>query len=106
MDNIKIFNGNILFEWDKGNISKSLKKHSITNEESESVFFDINKMIYNDTPHSNNELRYIILGKSKFNNILFTVFTERDKKIRIISTRIANKKEVNFYEEENRTTKI
>jgi len=41
MDNIKIFNGNILFEWDKGNIIKNVKKHSITNEESESVFFDI-----------------------------------------------------------------
>ncbi len=106
MDNIKIFNGNILFEWNEGNIIKNVKKHSITNEESESIFFDINKIIYNDTPHSNNEIRYIILGKSKFGNMLFTVFTERNKKIRIISTRTANKKEVNFYEEENRITKI
>ncbi|MCL4393095.1 BrnT family toxin [Patescibacteria group bacterium] len=106
MNYIKIFNDDILFEWDEGNIIKNVKKHNITNEESESVFFDTNKIIYKDTPHSNNEIRYIILGKSKFNKLLFTVFTERNRKIRIISTRIANKKEVNFYEEENRVTKI
>ena len=30
----------IFFEWDKGNLDKSLKKHGVTNEEAEEVFFD------------------------------------------------------------------
>ena len=106
MNDVIIFNENISFEWDRGNIIKNLEKHSIINEESESMFFDTNKIIYDDTPHSCNEVRYIILGKSKFDKILFIVFMVRNKKIRIISARVANKKEIRIYEKENNTTKI
>jgi len=52
-----------------------------------------------DTSHSNKEKRYILLGKTKKERLLFLVFTIRKKKIRIISARDLNKNERKLYEE-------
>ncbi|MBU4360790.1 BrnT family toxin [Patescibacteria group bacterium] len=62
------------------------------------MFFDNKKVILKDPLHPGKELRYIILGKTKTNRLLFTVFTLRNNKIRIISSRDINKKEIKFYE--------
>jgi hypothetical protein len=86
------------FEWDKGNKDKNWLKHRVTNEECEEVFFDKNKKILKDVLHSDKEKRFIILGKTKKGRLLFVVFTIRNKKIRVISTRDINKKEVILYE--------
>lgn len=84
------------FEWDKGNIEKN-KKHNVEDKELEEVFFDKNKCIFKDILHSNNEERFILLGKTKKKRILYLVFTKRNK-IRIISARDINKKEEHLYE--------
>jgi len=44
------------FEWDKGNNTKSLRKHGISNAEAESVFNDPFKIIELDVKHSVAEL--------------------------------------------------
>ncbi|MDO8657298.1 MAG: BrnT family toxin [Candidatus Levybacteria bacterium] len=85
------------FEWDKGNIEKN-KKHKIKDKEAEEVFFDENKVIYKDILHSKVEKRFILLGKNKKKRLLYVVFTKRGRKIRIISARGVNKKEVHLYE--------
>lgn len=33
----------VKFEWDEGNIDKSLEKHSVSKKEAEEVFFDLNR---------------------------------------------------------------
>ena len=81
------------FQWDQGNQNKNIKKHHIINSEAEQIFYDHNKKILKDSLHSNKEKRYIILGTTKTNKELFIVFTQRGKKIRIISARKLNKKE-------------
>ena len=86
------------FEWDKGNATKSLLKHGISNAEAESAFEDEYRKIRFDTKHSETELRYICIGKSVLGRILCIYFTERNGKIRIIGTRSANIKERLFYE--------
>jgi len=85
------------FEWNKGNIDKN-KKHNIIDKETEEVFFDENKVIYKDKLHSKHEKRFTVLGKTKEDRLLYVVFTKRGKRIRIISARDINKKEVNLYE--------
>lgn len=95
---MKLFTKLIKFQWDKGNTDKGFHKHGITNIECEEVFFDNKKVILKDPLHSGKELRYIILGKTKANRLLFNVFTIRNNKIRIISSRDINKKEIKFYE--------
>lgn len=86
------------FEWDKGNIDKN-KKHKVQDREAEEVFFDENKVVYKDSLHSKYEDRFIALGKTRKDRLLYVVFTKRGKKIRLISGRDINKKEVKLYEE-------
>ena len=88
----------IKFEWDKGNRNKNFIRHGVTDGECEEVFFDTNKKILKDIYHSNKEIRYILLGKTKLQRPLFVVFTLRKNYIRIISARDLNKKEKKFYE--------
>jgi len=86
------------FIWDKGNKDKNWLKHKVKNTECEEIFFDSNKKIIKDPFHSQNEPRYIILGKTKKQKILFIAFTIRHQKIRIISAGDINKKEKKLYE--------
>ncbi len=89
------------FEWDEWNRHKSLEKHNVAAEEAEEVFFDENKVIAADAKHSDKEDRFILLGKTKKGRLLYIVFTLRKKRIRIISARSVNKKEVVLYEKAN-----
>lgn len=87
------------FEWNKGNIEKSLKQHDVTDKEAEEAFFDRDKQEYPDPKHSEKEIRKIIVGKTKKGRILFVVYTVRKDRIRIVSARDLNKrKEVDLYE--------
>jgi hypothetical protein len=89
----------LVFEWDKGNEQKNWLKHNVTAEEAEEPFFTDDYLILEDTPHSSKqEKRFILLGRTAQEKILFIVFTIRIEKIRIISARKADKKEVLFYE--------
>ena len=87
------------FEWDKGNSDKSYLKHGITQNEAEKIFLDKNLFFQDDIKHSSKEERFIGIGMTKVDKILFTAFTIRSKKIRVISARIANQKERRLYEE-------
>lgn len=88
----------IKFEWDKGNKNKNFIKHGVTDGECEEIFFDSNKKILKDIYHSNKESRYILIGQTKLQRPLFAVFTIKRGKIRVISARNLNKKEIKLYE--------
>ena len=98
---MKIISKAIKFQWDKGNINKNFYKHSVTDTECEEMFFDQKKIILKDVLHSDKESRYILLGRTKRKKLLFTVFTFRNSKIRIISSRDINNKERKLYEKTN-----
>lgn len=87
------------FQWDKGNVDKSYQKHGITTNQAEEIFLDENLGIIKDIKHSQKEKRFIAVGKTFQNKVLFVIFTIRKEKIRIISARIANKKEGGKYEQ-------
>lgn len=93
------------FEWDKGNSGKN-KKHHVDDSEAEEIFFDQRKYIFKDTIHSGREKRLRIIGKTKNGRLLFVVFTIRGKKIRVISARDINKKEVYLYEKKIKTAAV
>ncbi len=94
---MKVNTSAIEFDWDKGNTDKN-SKHGVRDWECEEVFFDQRKVFLKDSIHSANEARQILLGKTKQARLLFLVFTIRKGKIRIISVRDINKKEVHLYE--------
>ncbi len=84
------------FEWDEANKIKIRLRHNITTIEAEQAFFS-NYSIFSDDKHSAREKRYQIVGPNNAGQILFIVFTLRNNKIRIISARLASKKERNSY---------
>jgi len=87
----------IIFEWDKGNVDKNFIKHKVTNREAEEIF-DNEPLISEDIRHSKKEKRFQGLGITDEGRFLFLSFTIRKDKIRIISARDMNKKEVSAYE--------
>lgn len=95
-----VFSEPIQFDWDEGNADKNRIIHGVTTHEAEEVFFDSKKVIYKDVFHSEKEEIYILIGKTKSNRLLYTVFALRDPKIRVISSRDINKKEVPLYEKQ------
>lgn len=89
----------IAFEWDEGNIDKNWVKHGVSNSEIEETFLDPHKKLGHDIHHSTeDEIRFILLGKTNLQRLLFVVFTIRLEKIRVISARNLNKKERPLYE--------
>ena len=59
---------------------------------------DKNKVIFPDWKHSSTEQRTTLLGKTRRDQLLNITYTIRAKKIRIITARSANRKEVPLYE--------
>ncbi len=88
----------ITFDWDNGNIGKSLQKHGISDQEAEETFFHFKQVIL-DQRHSKDEQRFGMFGHTNSGKILFIAFTIRKKRVRIISARPADKKERNSYEQ-------
>lgn len=89
------------FEWDQNKNLVNIKKHKISFEEAETVFFDDNARLIPDPEHSIEEERFIILGFTIKLRILVVVhsYKENDDLIRIISARRATKSEIKYYYE-------
>lgn len=88
------------FRWDENKNVSNIKKHKISFEEAQSVFFDDNARLIPDPEHSIAEERFILLGLSNKLRLLIVVHTykERDEIIRIISARKATKTESKCYQ--------
>ena len=85
------------FDWDKGNLEKSWKKHQVHFKEVEEVFFNKPLKIFPDKKHSKKENRYVAFGATNLKRKLTIIFTIRKNKIRVISTRNQSKKERKAY---------
>lgn len=87
------------FEWDEWNRTKSWIKHRVSAKEQEQAFFVKNKRVFKDTKHSQLEERFLLFSKTKKTRLLIVAFTIREGKIRCISARPMNRREVSIYEE-------
>jgi uncharacterized protein len=63
------------------------------------VFADQLAITIEDPLHSDDEDRFILLGESLRRRLLVVSFTEREDRIRIISARVATRRERREYEE-------
>ncbi len=87
------------FEWDPAKATYNQEKHRVTFAEAQTVFADPGAVIVPDEWHDEAEDREIIIGRSQRNRLLFVVFVERMQLvIRLISARVATKKERREYE--------
>ncbi len=87
------------FEWDAVKEAANYRKHRVDFEEATSVFNDPLAITIFDPDHSFDEERFIDIGISDRSRLLVVVYTERRKKIRIISCRKALAEERRAYDQ-------
>ena len=89
----------ISFSWDNRKNTANQKRHRVSFEEAQTVFFDDHAIEYYDPDHSESEERFLMLGHSSQVRVLLVSYTLRKDgtEIRIISARKATKMEQKAY---------
>ncbi|MBI5891323.1 MAG: BrnT family toxin [Nitrosomonadales bacterium] len=90
----------IKFEWDTTKATANKKKHGVSFEEAQSVFYDEFAVQFFDEENSGPEDRFLMLGFSDEARLLIVCHCERGEGsiIRIISTRKATRNESHYYQ--------
>lgn len=89
----------LLFEWDPKKERLNLESHGVSFGEASTAFRDPLSQTIEDPLHSESEERFVLVGRSIQERLLVVVHTDRGERIRIISARMATKKERLRYEE-------
>ncbi len=86
-----------MFEWDARKAAVNRTKHGVSFEEAETVFGDPDALDGPDLRHSDEESRFLRLGRAATGRVLIVAYTVRRRdhgeRIRIISARRASRKE-------------
>ena len=85
------------FDWDAGNSDKTWRKHRVSDDECEEMFFNQPVVVRAEHSHSGGEARYYALGQTDRGRRLFVAFTLRRKLNRVISARDMNRNEREVY---------
>jgi uncharacterized DUF497 family protein len=86
------------FQWNPQKAQSNLQKHGVSFEEAVTVFGDPLAITISDPAHSMGEARWLTLGMSHSQRLLVVVHTERRNQIRLISARLATRRERSDYE--------
>jgi hypothetical protein len=88
------------FEWDPAKAAANRKKHQVSFEEAQTVFYDDFAVQFFDDAHSAEEDRFIMLGLSSQARLLIVCHCERagGDVVRIISARKATRGEAVHYQ--------
>lgn len=86
-------------EWDPQKARSNRGKHKVSFEEAATALSDPMSATNLDPDHSVGERRFITFGLSAAQRLLIIAHTEEKDTIRIISARLASKKERKIYEE-------
>ena len=90
------------FEWDAEKARENLRKHGVSFDEAVTAFSDQLSSLLPDPDHSVGEERYLVMGQSTRGRLLVVSFVERPPRTRIISARLATRRERQDYEEGQR----
>jgi uncharacterized DUF497 family protein len=88
------------FEWDRKKAAANLEKHGVGFEEAMTVFYDPLAATFDDPDHSLRERRFVTIGFSSSERLLFVSHTERGESFRIIGARAATARERKKHEEQ------
>ena len=90
------------FEWDAEKARENVRKHGVSFDEAVTAFSDRLSALLPDPDHSVGEERYLVMGQSTRGRLLVVSFVERPPRTRIISARLATRRERHDYEEGQR----
>ena len=88
------------FEWDAEKAASNAKKHGVSFQEAATAFGDPFSVTIVDPDHSEDEDRYVLLGETYQGRLVVVVHTDREETVRIISARLASRRERKSYEQE------
>jgi len=89
------------FEWDADKAAANLRKHGVSFDEA-TAFNDRLSILLRDPDHSAGEERYLVMGLSTRARLLVVAFVERPPRTRLITARLATKRERHDYGEGQR----
>ncbi len=87
------------FSWNREKAAGNRRKHGVSFEEASTTFGDPLSITVLNPDHSDDEVRYVLLGRSFLGKLLVVVHSERESGIRIISAREATRAERRDYEQ-------
>lgn len=87
------------FEWDENKAQANAQKHGVSFQEAATAFADPFLVTFDDEAHSDFEDRFISIGLSEQNRLLLVIHTDRNGVVRIISARVATRREQRVYEQ-------
>ena len=85
------------FEWDAAKAGQNLLKHGVSFAEAATAFGDPLSLTVFDSDRSGQEDRFILLGATNAWRLVVVVHTERREIVRIISARLATRRERKAY---------
>ena len=88
------------FTWDPQKAAANLRKHKVGFPEAATAFADPLSLTIPDPDHSVGEERFVLIGQSERRRLVVVAHVERGDLIRIISARLATRRERKTYEEE------
>lgn len=89
----------LLFEWDPDKAKTNAEKHGVTFAEASTAFEDALSVTIPDPLHSEDDVRFVLMGYSHRDRLLVVVHADRDDWVRIISARPATGKERRQHDE-------
>jgi len=93
----------LIYEWDIKKAARNLRKHGVSFDEAKTVFLDPLAETFDDPDHSDEERRFITLGMSTSQRLLFVAHADSgEDRVRIISARAATRRETHAYQERSR----
>lgn len=87
----------MVFEWDPNKARRNIEKHGVSFEEAATAFADPLSFTRFDPDHSEDEDRFLLLGATQAGRLVVVSHTDRDESVRIISARLASRRERRTY---------
>jgi len=87
------------FSWNAEKAAHNRAKHGVTFEEASTVFGDPLSVTVFDPDHSGDESRFVMVGRSFEGKLIVVAHSELEDSIRIISARLAIRREREAYEQ-------
>jgi len=88
------------FEWDETKANANWSKHGVSFQEASTAFGDPLAGTFVDPDHSDNEERWLTVGRAAEGRLLVVAHTENGNTFRIISARVATTHERSRYEQQ------
>jgi hypothetical protein len=84
--------------WDPDKARSNYRKHGVRFSDAEAVLFDPLALTHEDQ-RSEGEARFVSIGMDHVGRIVVVVYAPRGEELRLISARVASRKERHQYEE-------